>query len=72
MCVFVCVYIYTGNRVHLEFSEELDKLKLRQDEVFKLKCQNAIFLPDSVNVSDIAEELLKDHYHSDVVKLDWR
>ncbi|XP_063704077.1 serine protease inhibitor-like [Culicoides brevitarsis] len=61
-----------GNRVHLEFRRELDKLAVREDEVFKLKCQNAIFLPKEVNVSEIAEDLLKDHYKSDIVKLDWR
>lgn len=66
MCI--CV----GNRVHLEFRRELDKLELRDDEVFNLKCKNAIFLPNTVNVSEIAEELLMDHYNSDIVKLDWR
>lgn len=61
-----------GNRVHLEFRQELDKLLLRHDEIFNLKCQNAIFLPNTLNVSDIAEELLKDHYNSDIFKMDWR
>lgn len=61
-----------GNRVHLEFRRELDKLELRHGEAFNFSSKNAIFLPKDANVSDIAEDLLKDHYKSDIVKMDWR
>uniref|UniRef100_A0A336MDL8 CSON015528 protein n=1 Tax=Culicoides sonorensis TaxID=179676 RepID=A0A336MDL8_CULSO len=60
-----------GNTVHLEFRRELDAMALHDDEVFKLKCQNAIFMPRQSNVSEIAEDLLKDHYDTNLVKLDW-